>query len=134
MVVKESMDGESVGAKMVDGKTMLPRRERDNVIILEIWGDVDIHSTKSLGRKLEELLSAEKHILLNLFQTSYIDTIGLSLLIDFKKRQREKGKFFDLCSPRSYMKKILDLVKLYEFLSIFENEGNALCAISEGLV
>jgi anti-sigma B factor antagonist len=133
MAVKESVDEESVRGELVDGKTMLTRREHDKVIILEVWGDVDIHSAQPLGRELEKLLCREKHILLNLFQTYYIDTIGLSLLIDFKKRQREKGKFFGLCSPRSYMKRILNLVKLDGFFSIFENEGNALAAFSESL-
>lgn len=122
---------EMVNKESVDEKMMLARREDKNVIILEIWGDVDMHSIKSLDRELEKLLSTEKHILLNLSQTYYMDSIGLSLLINFQKRQREKGKFFGLCSPRSYMKRILKLARLYGFLTIFDNESDAIHAFSK---
>lgn|GEM_PF-260105 len=123
---------ESAGEEFVDEKMMLAGREYKNILILEIWGDVDIHSVESLSRELEKLSGKEKHILLNLSQTYYMDSIGLSLLIDFQKRQREKGKFFGLCSPRSYMKRILKLARLYGFLTIFENESDALRAFSKG--
>ncbi|MDQ7823447.1 MAG: STAS domain-containing protein [Candidatus Eremiobacteraeota bacterium] len=79
----------------VNGEMMLVTREQDRVIILEIRGDVDIHHVKSLGRELEKILCAGKHILFNLSRTYYLDSIGLSLLIAFQKKLRKAGKFFD---------------------------------------
>ncbi len=117
---------------MADGDMTLARREHDRVIELEICGEVDIYSAKSLGRELENLACKKKHILLDLFQTYYIDSIGLSLFIAFHKKQWEKGKILGLCSPGDNMKRILNLTGLYGFLTIFENKGDALCALSEG--
>ncbi|MDQ7825106.1 MAG: STAS domain-containing protein [Candidatus Eremiobacteraeota bacterium] len=121
-----------VGEELAAGEMMLAMRKHDKVIVLEIMGDVDIHSAKYLGRELEKLICKEKHILLNLLKTCYMDSIGLSLLIAFHKKQREKGNFFGLCSPQSSMKRMLSIAKLYGFLLIFENEVDALCAFSEG--
>lgn len=132
MVNMESPSEELVGGELAYGEMMLVRRKHDNVIILEIWGDVDIHSAKSLRRELEKLSRTEKHILLNLFRTCYIDSIGLSVLIAFQKRQWEKGKILGLCSLRNYTKRIFDIARLQGFLAVFENEGDALCAFSEG--
>lgn len=111
---------------------VLVRREHNKVAILEVCGEVDIHSAKSLRMELEKLPCAEQNILLNLSQTYYIDSIGLSLLISFKKKQCKNGKQFGICSPQSYMKRILNLTRLTGALSIFENEYDAIQAFSEG--
>jgi anti-anti-sigma regulatory factor len=68
----------------------------------------------------------DRHILLNISSTDYIDSFGLSLLISFRKKLGKKGKHFGLCSPQSYVRRILNLTKLYDFLAVFENEGKAL--------
>lgn len=126
------VEKESAGAKLAVGDMMLVTREHDNVSIMEIWGDVDIHSAGSLNGELGKLLCTERHILLNLSQTYYIDSIGISLIIALQKRQMEKGKFLGLCSPPDNIQRILNLAKLNGFFTIFENESDALCAFSEG--
>ncbi len=78
---------------------VLVGRENNRVAILKVCGEVDIHSAKSLRKEFEKLLFAEKDILLDLSQTDYIDSIGLSLLISFQKRQCKNGNLFGICSP-----------------------------------
>jgi anti-sigma B factor antagonist len=103
----------------------ISERERDGIIILDIKGEVDIYSGEDLRQRLEELSLTDRQILLNISNTDYIDSFGLSLLISFRKRMGKKGRHFGLCSPQSYVRRILNLTKLYDFLAVFENEEKA---------
>jgi anti-sigma B factor antagonist len=103
-------------------------RDSKGINVVDISGEVDIYSGEELKQCLEGFANDSQPVLLNLSKTNYIDSFGLSLLISFRKKLGKQGKKFALCCPQSYVKRILNLTKLYEFLSVFENEESALSA------
>lgn len=103
-------------------------RDSKGINVVDICGEVDIYSGEELKQCLEGFANDDQPVLLNLSKTNYIDSFGLSLLISFRKKLGKQGKKFALCCPQSYVKRILNLTKLYEFLSVFENEESALSA------
>ena len=105
-------------------------RENGGVTVIDVSGEVDIYSGEELRQCIDEVAGDSQHVLLNISKTDYIDSFGLSLLISFRKKLGKLGKMFGLCNPQSYVRRILNLTKLYDFLSVFENEEKALAAFS----
>lgn len=106
----------------------LHKRLVDRVVVLDIKGEVDIYSGEELKRRLDEHIPAAVHLLLNISEIDYIDSFGLSLLIAVKKRMSKERKRFGMCCPQSYVRRILNLTKLYDYLSVYENEEKAINA------
>ena len=105
-------------------------RERGGITVIDVSGEVDIYSGEELRHCVDEIANVSEYVLLNISKTDYIDSFGLSLLISFRKKLGKLGKTFGLCNPQSYVRRILNLTKLYDFLSVFENEEKALAAFS----
>jgi len=110
----------------------LQKRVINGVTILDVKGEVDIYSGEELRQRVDEYMSAAGHLLLNISEIDYIDSFGLSLLIAVKKKMSKEGKSFGLCCPQSYVRRILNLTKLYDYLSVYENEEKAVQAIEKG--
>ncbi|MDQ7821978.1 MAG: STAS domain-containing protein [Candidatus Eremiobacteraeota bacterium] len=108
----------------------IQKREVLGIAILDLKGEVDIYSSEELKHLLEELSESRESLLLNVSNTDYIDSFGLSLLISFRKKMGKQGKRFGLCCPQSYVRRILNLTKLYDFLSVYESEEKAIEDIS----
>jgi anti-sigma B factor antagonist len=109
----------------------ITEREREGVTILEVKGEVDIYSGEALKEKLEEM-SEKPCLLLNIAGIDYIDSYGLSLLISIRKKMGKLGRQIALCSPQSYVKRILNLTRLYDFLAVYDYEDEAIEAILKG--
>lgn len=111
----------------------IQKREQDGVTVFDVKGEVDIYSGEELKQMLEEIADKEQKVLLNVSNIDYIDSFGLSLLISFRKKMGRQGKRFGICCPQSYVKRILNLTKLYDFLSVYESEEKALTAFCNSL-
>jgi anti-anti-sigma factor len=105
-------------------------REHRGINVLDICGEVDIYSGEELRQCLDDLAENERPVLLNIARTNYIDSFGLSLLISYRKKLGKLGRKFGLCCPQSYVKRILNLTKLYEFLSVYDSEEMALSSFN----
>ena len=102
------------------------KRNNDGIVILDVSGDLDIYSSIDLRKTLEELLPMERDILLNLSGNYYIDSSGLSVLIFFQKKMKERGKRFGVCCPQGYVKRIMLLTNTGTFLGVCESEEEAI--------
>ncbi|MHC9537979.1 MAG: STAS domain-containing protein [Vulcanimicrobiota bacterium] len=111
----------------------IDRRTHNNITILDIHGDLDSSSELHICQRIEEGISAHQNILLNISDTDYIDSTGLSVLITSRKKLLAKGLEFFICCPQSYVKRIFKLTKLYDFLPVFDNEELALSAFKAAL-
>ncbi len=111
----------------------LQKRVIDGITILDIKGEVDIYSGEELRQKLDEFMLSAKNLIINISEIDYIDSFGLSLLIAVKKKMSKESKNFSLCCPQSYVRRILNLTKLYDFLAVYESEEKAVQAIDTGV-
>lgn len=107
----------------------LQKRVINGVTILDVKGEVDIYSGEEMRKRIDELMPSLKHLLLNISEIDYIDSFGLSLLISLKKKMSKEGRSFALCCPQSYVRRILNLTKLYDYLAVYESEDKAVLAI-----
>jgi len=108
-------------------------RTQENINILSLHGDLDGKSETNLGQRIEEGISLHHNVLLNLSDTGYIDSAGLSILITSRKKLLAKGLELFICCPQSYVKRIFNLTKLCDFLPVFDNENLALSAFNAAL-
>ncbi len=109
----------------------ITERESDGVTILEIKGEVDIYSGEALKDRLGGLAGCQ-NLLLNIAGIDYIDSFGLSLLISYRKKMGKEGRKLGLCCPQSYVKRILNLTKLYDFLAVYDDEDAAIESFLKG--
>ncbi len=111
----------------------IDERTHNNISILEIHGDLDSHGEALFCQKIEDEISSYHDVLLNIVDTGYIDSAGLSILITSRKKLLSRGLEFFICCPQSYVKRIFNLTKLRDFIPVFDNEEQALSAFNTAL-
>ncbi|HEX2455265.1 MAG TPA: STAS domain-containing protein [Vicinamibacterales bacterium] len=101
----------------------------DDVVILDVRG-----GPISFSEASDQLLNAirqvvqrgSRKILLNLRDVHYIDSVGLSEIVEGFKTSRNAGGMLKLCEVVPGFRRLLDVTKLDRVIEVFESEGDAL--------
>jgi len=104
-------------------------RERDNIIILDLEGTIDINAS-NLVETVGRLTQRKRHqIICNFENVEHVDYIGVSLLaVAYKNILNNKGKMV-MCNVRQGIRETLSVVGLERALSFYESEDEALAGI-----
>jgi anti-anti-sigma factor len=102
-----------------------------DVELAHIAGEVDASNVDDLSQSLLEAVSNKAHALvLDLTQTSYIDSSGISLIFDAAARLRNRRQEFRLVvQPRSFVGEVLAAVSMEESVPIDPALADALRAV-----
>ncbi|MEA3560737.1 MAG: STAS domain-containing protein [Candidatus Omnitrophota bacterium] len=102
-------------------------REKNNVKIMDLKGEVDLYSSPAIRKEFDGLIKKkERAILINLEKVSYIDSSGLATFIEaMQKISKYKGKL-RLTGLRQSIKNVFEVARLDGVFSIFDNEAGAL--------
>jgi anti-sigma B factor antagonist len=88
------------------------RPDRDRVIV-EVSGEVDVASVGRLQEALDDLRAhGWEHIVLDLREVSFIDSTGLSLLLDAERSARRQGASFAIVDGAPAVARLLEIVGL----------------------
>ena len=100
------------------------------VAIVDIRGKITVgKGDVVLRRELLELLNSDRrYILLNLENTTYVDSCGLSELVACYRRAREQNGMIKLLSPPGQVRDLLRLTRLDEVLTTYLAEDAALAS------
>ncbi len=101
-----------------------------HVTIIDIRGKITVGKADvALRLALLELLKGDRrHILLNLEDTTYVDSCGLSELVASYRRAREQNGTIKLMSPRGRVRDLLRLTRLNDVLEVYTDEDTALAS------
>jgi anti-sigma B factor antagonist len=81
--------------------------------VVHIEGEVDVASAPTLRERLVDLVSAGRHRLaVDLTDVSFLDSVGLGVLIGGVKRARAQGGDLVLVAPSGGVERVLDLTGL----------------------
>jgi len=93
--------------------------QEEDILILNLKGDVDLHHSPKLRELLQSKVKAKcPKLLLNFEEVGYIDSSGLATLVEYYQGSRTySGKIY-LAALSTRVKSVFDLVRLSEIFSI----------------
>lgn len=102
-------------------------REIDNVVILDIDGEIDLYTAPELKNTIKQNIEAEKYyIIINLFKVGYIDSTGMGVLIRGLTDLRDHQGSLKIINVNLSIKKVFELTRLSSFFEIFDDENEAM--------
>jgi len=101
------------------------------VELARLTGEVDASNVADLSRRLLEAVSNKaRALVLDLTETSYIDSSGISLIFDAAARMRNRRQQLRLVvTPRSFVGEVLAAVSMQDSVPIDPALGDALRAV-----
>lgn len=103
----------------------------DGMAVLDVAGELDLYTSPKLKAAIDGLL-AEGHtrLLVNLLETTYLDSTALSILSSALKQVREvdPGGNLGLIFNRPQVERIFAITGLHQIFPIFPTESEALDA------
>ena len=102
-------------------------RELDGVTVLDLDGRITLGEGSALLRDLirERLRSGHRRILINLAQTSYMDSSGLGELVSGYRAVKDEGGELKLLNLNKKVSDLLQITKLYTVFDIYFDETQA---------
>jgi anti-sigma B factor antagonist len=104
-----------------------------DVALARVAGEVDASNVESLsGRLLDGISNKAKGLIIDLTETSYIDSSGISLIFDAAARLRNRRQKLRLVvQPKSFVGEVLAAVSIEESVPVDAEVGDALRAVDE---
>ena len=90
----------------------------DSSIVIEVSGDVDLDKTDEFRNQVFEAFDKEHKVVLEMSQVSYIDSSGISVLIESHQKAQELGKEFLIQKPSEPVTSVIEMAKLDTFFVI----------------
>jgi anti-anti-sigma factor len=103
--------------------------ERDGGLRVALTGDLDVASAPAVEERLVELdrPDAPAVLVLDLRGLSFIDSTGLSLLINTDSRARKAGRHVTIVSGKGAPRRLLETTGLIGRLDVVEEWGKPNC-------
>ena len=98
-----------------------------DTVVVALDGDLDISNAASLEAELQRLEAAGPGLLvLDLRKTGFVDSTGLSLILNADARARKEGRKLQIVSAGSAsVERILKTIGLYDRLDIVDEPPTA---------
>ena len=96
--------------------------DRDDGIHVQLTGELDISSASGVESRLIEIeQKAPDRVILDLRRVNFIDSTGLSMIINADGRARKAGRRFTIVSGDGVPRRILRTVGLEEKLDVLSD-------------
>ena len=106
------------------------RRDRGDVAVLALHGDIDLNTAPSLRLALMEAIDAGKRIVVDLEGVDFIDSAGLGVLLGGHERANGAGGELVLVATGRNVLRVLELTGLTR---VFELHASPAAALGEGV-
>jgi anti-anti-sigma factor len=106
---------------------------RPGLLIVSVTGELD----QSTAPGLREALAAgvaepSDPILVDLNGCDFIDSTGLSLLVETKRRLEEDQQRFGVCCPDEDVRRLLELTGIDQALGLYGSRDEAIAGLANG--
>lgn len=107
------------------------KRETEDMIIVDLSGEIDLYNAGALKETLNELVAAGKHrVILNMQNVPYIDSTGIGVMMSLMQQFRQRQGDLKLAVLSPAVKKVFQLTNLINFFSISDDERAAIVAFN----
>lgn len=105
-------------------------RPLDGVVVLAVAGEVDLHVAPSLRERLRSGVDdAERAVVLDLSQVTFLDSMALSVIVAAGKRARGRGLELRLAVPRPEIRRVFEITLLDRIFPLDGTREGALAAL-----
>jgi anti-sigma B factor antagonist len=100
--------------------------ERDGELLIELSGELDIASAAEVESRLIEIEGGgvPERLVIDLSEVRFLDSTGLSLLINADRRARGEGRRLTVVSGTGAPRRILEISGLHGLIDIVEALDN----------
>jgi anti-sigma B factor antagonist len=109
-------------------------QSQTQIQIIPINGRMDAYAAEKNRKLINSVLDSKflsaPNLVINLEQVNFIDSTGLSLLVQTLKKAREHNGDVRLCSMQQSVRMIFELTRLDKVFEIFVSEEEAVRAFS----
>ena len=85
---------------------------------INVFGEIDLNNSNELRVKLNDELNSGKSIKLNLSEVTYIDSSGVSCLVEATQISKKNNTEFSIIDLSESVRKVLELAYLDKILPI----------------
>src|SRR3954452_5653062 len=110
----------------VDGETAA------SLHTVRVSGELDQSTAPEMRTALDDALAAGANILIDLSDCEFIDSTGLSLLVEAKRDLDGGERRFGVCCPDPNVRRLLELTGIDQAVNLFDTRDDALAALSDG--
>ena len=97
---------------------------------ISVFGELDQATAPELRETLaQSLADAQAPVLVDLSDCDFIDSTGLSLLVEAKRRLGEQRRRFGVCCPDADVRRLLELTGIDEAVGLFDTRDEAVAAL-----
>ena len=109
------------------------REDRDHgAQALELSGELDAASAPALRERLAEVATRGRGpLVIDLSALAFIDSTGLSVLLNAKRRLTRRGRGFAMVCPPGHVHRILEVTQLLDTLGCHASREDAFGALAE---
>jgi anti-anti-sigma factor len=100
-----------------------------NATTLRIVGRVDSSVSKVLEQKVQDVVSRDEHVVVDLGGMNYVSSAGLRSFIVLAKHARAKNKTIALTAMRDEVVEIFEISGLLELFSVYDTLDAAVAAL-----
>lgn len=107
-------------------------RATDNISVLEIGGEIDLHSAPDLRNELHRLTESKApRLVVDLTEVTFIDSTGIGVLVGGLRRAREKGGSLAFCAAQPRVRRVFEITGLLRALPLHNTRDEAMRAVGE---
>lgn len=100
---------------------------------VSVAGELDQSTAPELRTALVNAFGeAREGVLVDLSDCNFIDSTGLSLLVETKRRLSEDDRRFGVCCPDVDVRRLLELTGIDQAVGLFDTREEAVAALSSG--
>ncbi|MDX6583672.1 MAG: hypothetical protein QOI10_2856 [Solirubrobacterales bacterium] len=100
---------------------------------MSVFGELDQSTAPELRTALDGVLDDPPGgVLVDLSDCEFIDSTGLSLLVETKRRLAEDARRFGVCCPDADVRRLLELTGIDQAVGLFDTRDEAVAALASG--
>lgn len=108
-------------------------RPRPETAVLVVHGEADLHSAPELRERLRMAIDGgATSLVLDLSETTFVDSTSLGVLLGGMKRLREHDGTIRLVVPRPEVRRVFEITLLDRIFPLDETREQALAAFLDG--
>ena len=115
------------GEGQVSDPSPVSVRQDEAGTLVEVFGEVDLGNVEEVSRAMRTAIDrADGTVLVDLSQTTYLDSAGIRLLFEAVRRSHGAGRTLRLVvPPASLLRRALDVVDLERFVPLYASRDDA---------